>query len=123
MGKLNNFDNFINRNFKISIAFFALGLLFGIIYSINLLGFSINSQTLNPENMRAIHISLMLYGFIPLMLSYLPFLLINKEVGTDDEGLRYLNLYTIFWYIFLVFMVVSLLLGKSIGLAFYDFAY
>ena len=93
MGKLNNFDNFINRNFKISIAFFALGLLFGIIYSINLLGFSINSQSLNPENMRAIHISLMLYGFIPLMLSYLPFLLINKEVGTDDEGLRYLNLY------------------------------
>ena len=123
MEKLNNFDNFINRNFKISIAFFALGLLFGIIYSINLLGFSINSQTLNPENMRAIHISLMLYGFIPLMLSYLPFLLINKEVGIDEEGLKYLNLYTIFWYIFLVFMVVSLLLGKSRGLAFYDFAY
>ena len=33
--------------------------------------------------MRAIHISLMLYGFIPLMLSYLPFLLINKELGFD----------------------------------------
>jgi hypothetical protein len=121
--KLNNFINFINRHFKISIAFFALGIFFGIIYSINLLGFSINSETLNPVNMRAIHISLMLYGFIPLMLSFLPFLLINKEVGFDNEGLRYLNLYTIFWYIFLVFMVISLLLGKNRGLAFYDFAY
>ena len=123
MENLNNFNNFITRNFKISLAFFALGLFFGIIYSINLLGFSINSETLNPANMRSIHISLMLYGFVPLMLSYLPFLLINKEVGFDKEGLRYLNLYTIVWFIFLVFMVVSLLLGKSRGLAFYDFAY
>ncbi|MDD2895328.1 MAG: hypothetical protein PHG81_04835 [Aliarcobacter sp.] len=126
MENLNNFEtfnNFINRNFKISLAFFALGLFFGIIYSINLLGFSINSETLNPANMRSIHISLMLYGFVPLMLSYLPFLLINKEVGLDKEGLRYLNLYTIIWFIFLIFMVVSLLLGKNRGLAFYDFAY
>lgn len=123
LNNFNSFDTFINKNFKISIIFFALGLFFGIIYSINLLGFSINSETLNPENMRSIHISLMLYGFVPLMLSYLPFLLINKEVGYDKEGIRYLNLYTISWYIFLVFMVISLLLGKSRGLAFYDFAY
>ena len=123
MKKSFNFENFIINNFKISIAFFALGLIFGIIYSINLLGLSIDSETLNPVNMRSIHISLMLYGFIPLMLSYLPFLLINKEVGFDKVGLRYLSLYTIFWYIFLVFMVVSLLLGKNRGLAFYDFAY
>lgn len=118
-----NFELFINKHFKISIAFFALGLFFGIIYSLNLLGLVIDSQTLNPVNMRAIHISLMLYGFVPLMLSYLPFLLINKEVENSREGLRYLNLYTIIWYIFLVFMVVSLLLGKNRGLAFYDFAY
>ncbi|PUE66137.1 heme-copper oxidase family protein [Arcobacter caeni] len=123
MERLNNFSSFIDKNFKISIAFFALGLVLGIIYSINLLGFSLNSETLNPVNIRAIHISLMLYGFIPLMLSYLPFLLINKEVGFHKEGLRYLNLYTICWYIFLVFMVISLLLGKNRGLAFYDFAY
>ena len=106
MEKLNNFNNFVDRTFKISIAFFALGLFFGLVYSINLLGFTLNSETLNPTNMRAIHISLMLYGFIPLMLSYLPFLLINKEVGFDKEGLRYLNLYTIFWYVFLVFMIL-----------------
>lgn len=123
MENFNSFNNFINKNFKISIVFFALGLFFGILYSINLLGYSLNSETLNPANIRAIHISLMLYGFIPLMLSYLPFLLINKEVGSNDEGLRYLNLYTIIWYIFLVFMLISLLLGKNRGLAFYDFAY
>ena len=119
----NNFEQFINKHFKISIAFFAIGLFFGIVYSLNLLGFIIDSQTLNPVNMRAIHISLMLYGFVPLMLSYLPFLLINKEVGSSKEGVRYLNLYTLIWYIFLVFMIVSLLLGKNRGLAFYDFAY
>jgi hypothetical protein len=116
-------EKLINKHFKISIVFFALGLLFGIIYSLNLLGLNINSETLSPVNMRSIHISLMLYGFVPLMLSYLPFLLINKEVGTSEDGLRYLDLYTIIWYIFLVFMVISLLLGKSRGLAFYDFAY
>jgi cytochrome c oxidase cbb3-type subunit I len=123
MENLYSFNDLINRHFKISIAFFSLGIFFGIIYSINLLGFSINSETLNPVNMRAIHISLMLYGFVPLMLSYLPFLLMNKEVGIDKQGLRYLNLYTIIWYIFLVFMVSSLLLGKNRGLAFYDFSY
>lgn len=123
MENLNSFEKFISNHFKISIAFFALGLIFGIIYSLNLLGVFIDSETLNPSNMRSIHISLMLYGFVPLMLSYLPFLLINKEVGSNEEGIRYLNLYTIIWYIFLVFMVVSLLLGKNRGLAFYDFAY
>ncbi|MDN5126841.1 hypothetical protein PJV90_00655, partial [Aliarcobacter butzleri] len=123
MEKSVNFEQFINRHFKISIAFFAIGLFFGIVYSLNLLGFIIDSETLNPVNMRAIHISLMLYGFVPLMLSYLPFLLINKEAGISNEGLKFLNLYTLIWYIFLVFMVMSLLLGKNRGLAFYDFAY
>ena len=90
-----NFESFISHHFKISVGFFALGLFFGILYSINLLGFSIDSATLNPSNMRSIHISLMLYGFVPLMLSYLPFLLINKEVGSSKDGLHYLNLYTV----------------------------
>ena len=31
MENLYNFDNFINRHFKISIAFFTLGLFFGIL--------------------------------------------------------------------------------------------
>ncbi|MAC83244.1 MAG: hypothetical protein CL624_03825 [Arcobacter sp.] len=120
---MDNFNTFIQTHFKISLVFFAMGLVFGIIYSINLLGFSIDSQTLLPSNIRSLHISLMLYGFVPLMLSYLPFLLINKEVGSSKKGLRYLNLYTIFWYIFLIFMISSLLFGNTRGLAFYDFPY
>ena len=120
---MENFNNFIETHFKISFSFFALGLFFGILYSVNLLGFSIESQTLLPANIRSIHISLMLYGFITLMLSYLPFLLINKEVGSSKDGLHYLNLYTIFWYIFLIFMIFSLLFGNRRGLSFYDFPY
>lgn len=120
---MDNFNNFIQTHFKISFVFFALGLFFGIIYSINLLGFFVESETLLPTNIRSLHISLMLYGFITLMLSYLPFLLINKEVGSCEDGLHYLNLYSIFWYIFLIFMIFSLLFGNTRGLAFYDFPY
>jgi len=118
-----DFDAFINRHFKISLLFLFLALFFGILYSINLLGFSIPSDTLLPSNVRSLHISLVLYGFIPLMLSYLPFLIITKEKVQSENGLHYLNLYTIFWYIFLVFMISSLLFGNRRGLAFYDFPY
>ena len=83
---MENFNNFIETHFKISFSFFAVGLFFGILYSVNLLGFTIESQTLLPANIRSIHISLMLYGFITLMLSYLPFLLINKEVGSSNKN-------------------------------------
>jgi cytochrome c oxidase cbb3-type subunit 1 len=120
---MDNFNQFVEKHFKISLVFFLLGLFFGLIYSINLLGLSIDSYTLFPSSMRSLHISLMLYGFVPLMLSYLPFLLINKEVGTSAKGLRYLTLYTICWYIFLIFMISSLLFGNTRGLAFYDFPY
>ena len=77
MEKSINFENFINKHFKISIAFFLQLDYFGIAYSFNLLGFCW-FQTLNPLNLRAVHISLMLYGFVPLMLSSSSFLLINK---------------------------------------------
>lgn len=120
---MDNFSNFINKQFKISLIFLFLALFFGIIYSINLLGYSINSEVLNPANIRSLHISLILYGFIPLMLSYLPFLIINKENIKNDNALNYLNLYTIFWNIFLVFMISSLLFGNRRELAFYDFPY
>ena len=120
---MDNFNRLINRHFKISLLLLALGFFFGFIYSINLLGFSIDSQTLEPYSMRSIHISLMLYGFITLMLSMLPFLLIYKETGSCDDGLHYLNIFFIFWYIFLLYMVVTLLFGNNRGLAFYDFHY
>jgi len=120
---MENFNSFIKNHFMYSLTFLALGLFFGFIYSLNLLGYSLDAPTLDPYNMRALHISLMLYGFITLMLSMLPFLLINKEVGSSKEGLHYLNLFFTFWYIFLIFMIISLLFGNHRGLAFYDFPY
>lgn len=120
---MEDFNSFIKNHFMYSLAFLTLGLFFGLIYSINLLGYSLDTPTLDPYNMRALHISLMLYGFITLMLSMLPFLLINKEVGSSNEGLHYLNLFFTFWYIFLVFMIISLLFGNHRNLAFYDFPY
>ncbi|MFA6684346.1 MAG: hypothetical protein WCS26_03700, partial [Arcobacteraceae bacterium] len=117
------FYKFIETQFKISFIFFVVGIVFGLIYSINLLGFALDSDTLNPANMRSIHISLMLYGFVPLMMSYLPFMIIDKEARSPKDGMYYLSLYTVFWYIFLIFMVVSLLFGNTRGLAFYDFPY
>jgi len=120
---MEKFQIFIKKQFYFSLMFFALGLFFGLLYSLNLLGFDFHSDILNPINTRSIHISLMLYGFIPLMLSYLPFLIISKDNIYDTKALHYLELYTIFWYIFLIFMIISLLLGVNRGLAFYDFHY
>ena len=103
--------------------FFIIGLSFGLLYSLNLLGLQVNSQMLNPTDVRAVHLSLMLYGFIPLMLSYLPFLLLHKDLGVNLKALRYLEIYSIFWYVFLSAMIVSLLMHVTRGLAFYDFHY
>ncbi|WP_419769813.1 MAG: hypothetical protein ACNI3C_10820 [Candidatus Marinarcus sp.] len=120
---MEQFQAFAKKQFNISLIFFALGMIAGIIYSINLLGYAINSNMLMPSNIRSIHISLMLYGFIPLMLSYLPFFIISKEQGISSSGLRYLQNYTYIWYIFLIYMVIALLFGNTRGLAFYDFPY
>ena len=120
---MEQFQNIVKKHFYFSLIFFAAGLLFGLLYSVNLLGITIDSNTLAMQNIRSVHISLMLYGFIPLMLSYLPFLLIVKDIGYDHKAVRNLELYTIFWYVFLVAMVVSLLMGVRRDLAFYDFHY
>ncbi len=120
---MERFNVFIKKYFYLSLIFFALGLFFGLLYSINLLGVNFHSDILSPVNTRSVHISLMLYGFIPLMLSYLPFLIINKDIGYDEKAVRYLEIYTVFWFVFLVYMVISLLLGVSRGLVFYDFHY
>lgn len=120
---MEQFQNIIKKHFYISLIFFALGLFFGFIYSVNLLGYIVDSSVLDPQNMRSLHISLMLYGFVPLMLSYLPFLLIAKDIGYHHKAIRNLELYTYFWYIFLVVMIISILLGVRRELAFYDFHY
>ncbi|SHO80702.1 Cytochrome c oxidase subunit CcoN [hydrothermal vent metagenome] len=118
-----NFEDFIKQHFYIGIGIFGIGLFFGIIYSLNLLGLVIDSSLLNPSYIRSIHISLMLYGFIPLMLSLLPFLLIYQDIGLSSKVLELLQKYFILWYIFLLFMVMTLLFGVNRGLAFYDFHY
>lgn len=120
---MDSFTKFMRFHFNIAFIFFVVGLLFGLVYSLNLLGITIDSQTLDPYSIRSIHISLMLYGFITLMLSMLPFLLIYKEAGYLDADLHYLSLFFIFWYIFLIYMIVSILFGNTRGLAFYDYAY
>ncbi len=117
------FQQTLRKHFYISLVFFALGLFFGLYYSINLLGYSIDSDMLLPSSVRSAHISLMLYGFVPLMLSFLPFLLLHKDLGDHPKALRYLELYAYFWYFFLVVMSVSLLMGVRRHLAFYDFHY
>ena len=113
----------LKKHFYISLGFFALGLLFGFLYSLNLLGYAVDSEMLLPSDVRSAHISLMLYGFVPLMLSFLPFLLLHKDLGVNKKSLRYLELYAYFWYFFLVVMTLSLLMGVRRHLAFYDFHY
>ena len=117
------FQTTIKKHFYISLLFFIIGLSFGFLYSINLLGISVDSEMLNPSNVRAVHLSLMLYGFVPLMLSYLPFLLLHKDLGVNHKALKYLEIYSIFWYVFLSAMTISLMMGVTRGLAFYDFHY
>ena len=117
------FQQTVKKHFYISLLFLFLGLVFGFIYSLNLLGITLDSQMLSPQNVRSVHLSLILYGFIPLMLSYLPFLLLHKDLCINAKALRYLEIYTIFWYVFLSAMSISLLMGVTRGLAFYDFHY
>ena len=106
---MERFQVIIKRHFYFSLIFFGAGLVFGFVYSLNLLGYILPSNILEPQNIRSVHISLMLYGFIPLMLSYLPFLLMVKDIGYDERSIRYLEIYTFIWYVFLIVMVISLL--------------
>ncbi|MBW2712717.1 MAG: hypothetical protein JRC77_03110 [Deltaproteobacteria bacterium] len=72
---------------------------------------------------RSAHISLMLYGFIPLMLTMLPFSLCARDQICPAKGLQDLNTYFLLWYTFLIFMTSSLLFGVRRNLTFYDFSY
>jgi hypothetical protein len=120
---MEEFNRFAKTHFFISLGFLVIGLCFGFFYSINLLGFFNNLEVLNPIHTRSVHITLMLYSFIPLMLSYLPFLLMSKDLGFNHKAIEYLNLYTVLWYLFLLCAIFSLLFGVNRGLAFYDFHY
>jgi len=104
-----------------SYVFLLMAAFFGLLYALQLIG--IGQDLIRPDIVRSLHISLMLYGFVPLMMSMLPFALFEKEGLIDNKSIYYLERYFIFWYIFLVFMIFSLLLGVMRGLPFYDFPY
>lgn len=120
---MEKFSDFVQNAFRISSLFLIAGLAFGLYYSINLLGYSFPTEMLNPSSARSAHVSLMLYGFVPLMLSFLPFVLMAKEGIISQKGLDKLKIYFNLWCIFLVFMTVTLLFDVNRGLVFYDFAY
>lgn len=101
--------------FLVSAAFF------GLLYALQLIG--IATDTIRPDLVRSVHISLMLYGFIPLMMTLLPFALFEKEGVITMQALAHLERFLWLWYLFLIFMIFSLLGGATRGLPFYDFPY
>jgi len=104
-----------------SYLFLVLAAAFGLLYAMQLLGFG--TSLIRPDLVRSLHISLMLYGFVPLMMTLLPFALFDKERVMGEEGVWYLERFLYLWYIFLLFMIFSLLAGDIRGLPFYDFPY
>ena len=104
-----------------SYFFLLFAAFFGLLYALNLVG--IGTDLIRPDLVRSLHISLMLYGFVPLMMTLLPFALFDKEGIMTKEGIWYLERFLYLWYIFLVFMIISTLLGNVRGLPFYDFPY
>lgn len=100
-----------------------LGLIAGLVYSLEMIGLDGASTLLSPERARSLHISQMLYGFFPLILSLLPFALFEKDGVLSEKGIGHLRRYFAVWNIFLLFMSVSILFGNIRGLPFYDFPY
>lgn len=120
MGKL---SKFLERNLPLLFLWLLLGLFAGLVYALEILGLDGSMTLLSPERARSLHISQMLYGFFPLVLSLLPFALFEKEGVLTSKALGYLAKYLIVWNVFLLFMSVSILFGNIRGLPFYDFPY
>lgn len=104
-----------------SYLFLILGALFGLIYALQLIG--IAQDLVRPDIARSLHLTLMLYGFIPLMMSLLPFALFDKEGLMTEKAIGHLERFFMLWYLFLIFMMMSLLSGVTRALPFYDFPY
>jgi len=121
---MEEYAEFVRRKFRVSLVFLLLGLGLGLVYSLHLLGYlPAQLGLLHMASVRSAHISLMLYGFIPLLLTLLPFSVCAHEGIVSRRGLRHLQSYFQFWYVFLLFMATSLLFGARRMLPFYDFAY
>lgn len=114
---------FLNDELPLALVWLIFGLIAGLVYSLEILGLD-GSQTLfSPERARSLHISLMLYGFFPLLLSLLPFALFEKEGVLSVNAIAHLRRYFVVWNLFLLFMSMALLFGNMRGLPFYDFPY
>lgn len=116
-------SEFLNRNLPLLLFWLFFGLFAGLVYAVEMLGLDASMTLLSPERSRSLHISQMLYGFFPLVLSLLPFALFEKEGVLSQSALKHLGRYFVVWNVFLLFMSMSLLFGNIRGLPFYDFPY
>lgn len=116
-------EDLVDAELPLAFVWLILGLFAGLVYAVEMLGLD-GSQTLfSPERARSLHISQMLYGFFPLMLSLLPFALFQKEGVLSENAIGHLRRYFVVWNLFLLFMSMALLFGNIRGLPFYDFPY
>ena len=119
-----SFYDVLKRQLPLWSLVFFLSLLSGIGYAVNLLGYAFPEGTLlEPERLRSLHISLMLYGPMMLLLSLLPFALFHKEGIDIDAQAHNLRRYFLLWNLFLLAMIVTFLLGLTRNLPFYDHRY
>ena len=114
---------FINDQLPLLLVWLVLGLLAGLVYALEMVGLDGSGTLLSPERARSLHISQMLYGFFPLLLSLLPFALFEKEGVLSETALAHLRRYFVVWNLFLLFMSMAILFGNIRGLPFYDFPY
>lgn len=114
---------FINDELPLAFVWLILGVFAGLVYAVEMLGLDGSMTLLSPERARSLHISQMLYGFFPLMLSLLPFALFQKEGVLSENAIEHLRRYFVVWNLFLLFMSMALLFGNIRGLPFYDFPY
>ncbi|WP_294918121.1 cbb3-type cytochrome c oxidase subunit I [Sulfuricurvum sp. PD_MW2] len=116
-------NKFIDDELPLALFWLILGLFAGLVYAMEILGLDGSMSLLSPERARSLHISQMLYGFFPLMLSLLPFALFQKEGVLSQNAIVHLRRYFVVWNLFLLFMSMALLFGNIRGLPFYDFPY
>ncbi len=116
-------SKFLENNLSLLLFWLILGLGAGFLFGGQMVGLDSSMSLLSPDRARSLHISQMLYGTIPLILSLLPFALFEKEGVLSDKGLRHLGRYFVVWNVFLLFMSMAILFGNTRGLPFYDFPY
>lgn len=116
-------NKFIDDELPVAFLWLIVGLFAGLVYAVEMVGLDGSMTLFSPERARSLHISQMLYGFFPLMLSLLPFALFQKEGVLSENAIGHLRRYFVIWNLFLLFMSMALLFGNIRGLPFYDFPY